>query len=130
MKYDVLYRNGKIFTSDKENLYAEAMAVKDGKIAWVGKDADADPGSAAQVEDLGGKRVLPGFVDSHMHAIMLADCYQQISALPPAVSSIAQLQEEIKKTRASQQAGQWIMGWGYDEGKLAEGCAPSRYDLD
>lgn len=80
MKYDVLYRNGKIFTSDKENLYAEAMAVKDGKIAWVGKDADADPGSAAQVEDLGGKRVLPGFVDSHMHAIMLADCYQQISA--------------------------------------------------
>lgn len=130
MKYDVLYRNGKIFTSDKENLYAEAMAVKDGKIAWVGKDADADPGSAAQVEDLGGKRVLPGFVDSHMHAIMLADCYQQISALPPAVSSIAQLQEEIKKTRASQQAGQWIMGWGYDEGKLAEGRAPSRYDLD
>ena len=108
MKYDVLYRNGKIFTSDKENLYAEAMAVKDGKIAWVGKDADADPGSAAQVEDLGGKRVLPGFVDSHMHAIMLADCYQQISALPPAVSSIAQLQEEIKKTRTSQQAGQGI----------------------
>ncbi len=96
-KYDVLYKNGKIFTSDKENLYGEAMAVKDGKVAWVGMEADADLAGAAEVVDLGGKRVLPGFVDSHMHAIMLADCYQQISALPPAVSSIAQLQEEIKK---------------------------------
>ena len=59
MKYDVLYRNGKIFTSDKENLYAEAMAVKDGKIVWIGKDADADFTGAAEVVDLGGRRVLP-----------------------------------------------------------------------
>ncbi len=129
-KYDVLYVNGKVFTSDKENLYAESFAVKDGKIAWVGSDAVAPKDDAEKTVDLGGRRVLPGFVDSHMHAIMLADCCRQISALPPAVHSIEELVEEIKKVRAQQEAGQWIFGWGYDEGKLAEHRAPNRYDLD
>lgn len=129
-KYDVLYVNGKVFTSDKENLYAESFAVKDGKIAWVGNDAEAQATDAEKTVDLGGRRVLPGFVDSHMHAIMLADCCRQISALPPAVNSIEELVEEIKKVREQQEAGQWIFGWGYDEGKLAEHRAPNRYDLD
>lgn len=129
-KYDVLYVNGKVFTSDKENLYAESFAVKDGKIAWVGNDAEAPAADAEKTVDLGGRRVLPGFVDSHMHAIMLADCCRQISALPPAVNSIEELVEEIKKVRGQQEAGQWIFGWGYDEGKLAEHRAPNRYDLD
>ena len=129
-KYDVLYVNGKVFTSDKEHLYAESFAVKDGKIAWVGNDAEAQPADAEKTVDLGGRRVLPGFVDSHMHAIMLADCCRQISALPPAVNSIEELVEEIKKVRLQQEAGQWIFGWGYDEGKLAEHRAPNRYDLD
>ena len=129
-KYDVLYVNGKVFTSDKENLYAESFAVKDGKIAWVGSDAVAPKDDAEKTVDLGGRRVLPGFVDSHMHAIMLADCCRQISALPPAVHSIEELVEEIKKVRAQQEAGQWIFGWGYDEGKLAEHRAPNRYNLD
>lgn len=129
-KYDVLYVNGKVFTSDKEHLYAESFAVKDGKIAWVGNDAEAQSADAEKTVNLGGRRVLPGFVDSHMHAIMLADCCRQISALPPAVNSIEELVEEIKKVRLQQEAGQWIFGWGYDEGKLAEHRAPNRYDLD
>ena len=130
IKYDVLYKNGKIFSSDDNLPHAQAMAVKDGKIAWVGQDKDADESQALKIVDLAGRRILPGFVDSHMHAIMLADCCQQISALPPAVSSIDDLVSEIQKVRASQQAGQWIQGWGYDEGKLKEHTAPNRYDLD
>lgn len=127
-KCDVLYKNGKIFTSDKENPYAEAMAVKDGRILWVGKEKEAP--ESDKVVDLGGKRVLPGFVDSHMHAIMLADCSRQISALPPAVNSIEDLITKISESRDSQNEGDWIFGWGYDEGKLKEQRAPNRYDLD
>ncbi len=129
-KYDVLYVNAMVFTSDKDNLYAEAFAVKDGKIAWVGKRTDAPESDAESTVDLGGRRVLPGFVDSHMHAIMLADCCRQISALPPEVNSIEELVEKIKNVRRQQEPGQWIFGWGYDEGKLAEHRAPNRYDLD
>ena len=46
MKYDRLYINGKIFTSDDNRPYAEAMAVKDGRICWVGSDAEAEEAQA------------------------------------------------------------------------------------
>lgn len=134
MKYDTLYINGKIFTSDDDLPQAEAMAVKDGRIAWVGTDADAQAAGlaadAAQLVDLGEKRVLPGFVDCHMHAIMLSDFAKQISVLPPEIYSIADLQAAIKRVREEQGEGRWILGWGYDEGKLAENRAPNRLDLD
>lgn len=132
MKYDTLYINGKIFTSDEERPCAQAMAVKDGRIAWVGSDEEAAAlqGEASEVVDLCAKRILPGFVDCHMHATMLADFATQISVLPPSIYSIEDLVLAIQKIRADQEAGQWIQGWGYDEGKLAEGRAPNRYDLD
>lgn len=130
--YDKLYINGKIFTSDKERPAAEAMAVKDGRVQWVGTDAEAEQlkEEAKEVIDFGGKRVLPGFVDCHMHALMLAEFAKQISVLPPEIYSIEDLIDAIKARRAQQEEGQWIEGWGYDEGKLAEGRAPNRYDLD
>ncbi len=127
-KYEVLYKNGKFFTSDNDNPYAEAMVVKDGKISWIGMLSDAP--AADKTVDLKGRRVLPGFVDSHMHAIMLADCCRQISALPPSVNSIEELIIKIGEKRQSQSKGEWIFGWGYDEGKLKEQKAPNRYDLD
>ena len=134
MKYDALYINGKIFTSDADRPYAQAMAVKDGRIAWVGSDTEAEAADiaadCAQTIDLGGKRILPGFVDCHMHAIMLADFAQQISVLPPEIYSITDLQAAIRRVREEQGEGQWILGWGYDEGKLAENRAPNRRDLD
>ncbi|MBR4862749.1 MAG: amidohydrolase family protein, partial [Firmicutes bacterium] len=134
MKYDTLYMNGRIFTSDGNRPYAEAMAVKDGRICWVGSDVDAeDAGIAADsacVINLGAKRVLPGFVDCHMHAIMLADFARQISVLPPEIYSIEDLKTAIRRVRDEQKEGQWILGWGYDEGKLSENRAPNRRDLD
>ncbi len=132
MKYDKLFINGNIFTSNKDALYAEAMALKDGKVAWVGSDDEAAVlrSEAADVIDLGGSRMLPGFVDCHMHAMLLADFATQISALPPAIDSIEELVQAIAEKRADQGPGEWIQGWGYDEGKLLEHRAPNRYDLD
>ena len=52
------YVNGKIFTSDDSNLYAEAMIVEDGVITWVGKEVDM-PAEDYEKVDLAGKRVLP-----------------------------------------------------------------------
>ncbi|MBR4861043.1 MAG: amidohydrolase [Firmicutes bacterium] len=134
MKFDTLYINGKIFTSDDTMLHAEAMAVKDGRIAWVGTGEQVQTlrmeDETTRVVDFGGKRVLPGFVDCHMHAIMLADFAKQISVLPPDIYSIEDLKDAIHKVRSNQEEGQWIMGWGYDEGKLAENRAPNRHDLD
>lgn len=129
MKYDQVYVNGKVFTSDLKNPYADAFAVKEGRIAWVGFAANAEL-QGETVIDLEGKRVLPGFMDSHMHPIMLAATARQITCLPPAVHSIEELIGEIRSVRKKQDSDQWILGWGYDEGKLAEGRTPNRYDLD
>ncbi len=63
----IAYINGKIFTSDRENLYAEAMTVEGGRIAWVGAQADMPAGPYDETVDLQGRRVIPGFVDAHEH---------------------------------------------------------------
>lgn len=132
MKYDKLFINGKIFTSYNGLLYAEAMAIKDGRISWVGSDDDAASLrlDAEEIIDLGGRRMLPGFVDCHMHAMMLADFAGQISALPPAIDSIESLVAAIRDVRDEQGPGKWIRAWGFDEGKLVGHRAPNRYDLD
>ena len=127
-----IYENGKIFTSDRENLYADAMLVTDGMIRKVGRAAEIEnmaPKGCRRV-DLGGYRVIPGFVDAHMHPLMLADYSRQISALPPKVNSIEELIQAVKEQRQKQGPDQWCLGWGYDEGKFAEHRSINRWDLD
>lgn len=128
-----IFENARIFTADDENLYADAMIVEEGKIAWIGKAEEMPPCDYERV-DLEGACVIPGFIDAHMHPVMLADFSQQISALPPKVNSIAELTEEIRKVRKEKFPdgwdGKWIEGWGYDEGKFAEKRSINRYDLD
>lgn len=130
MEKNAIYVNAKIFTSNEEMPYAEAMAVKDGEICWVGMEKDIPQDIDLPKVDLQGKRVLPGFIDSHMHAAMLASFSKQISSLPPVVNSIEELKEKIKEARKDLKEGQWILGWGYDEGKFAEKRSINRYDLD
>ena len=131
-----LFTNARIFTSDRNNLYADAMVVEDGRILWIGTDEPAcEPD---EVLDLHGKTVIPGLVDAHMHPLMLAEYSKQIACLPPKVNSIEDLVGEIARVRqeiiASGNTGcegiPWIRGWGYDEGKYAEKRSPNRYDLD
>lgn len=121
--------NGKIFTSNDENLYADSMIIEDGAITWIGKEADM-PCVDSEKIDLGGKCVIPGFVDSHMHAVTLSEIISQISCLPPQIYSIEELKEAIRERRKTIGENEWIQGWGYDEGKFAEHRSPNRYDLD
>ena len=129
MKHSFIVTNALIFTSDKENLYADSMIIEDGIITWAGRKEEM-PACDFPEKDMEGRRILPGFVDAHMHPMMLAEMSRQISCLPPRVRSIADLREKIREVRDRQQAGQWILGWGYDEGKLREKRSPNRYDLD
>ncbi|MCF8069486.1 MAG: amidohydrolase [Desulfobacterales bacterium] len=71
---DLVFKNGKVYTVDKNTPIAEAIAVKDKRIIFVGcnEDAGALAGKDTEVIDLEGKLLLPAFVDSHMHPAMCA----------------------------------------------------------
>ena len=129
-----IYYNGKIFTSDPENLFAEMMIIEGKKISWIGKEKNYGKKKYNTDKfkkiDLKGKCIIPGFIDSHMHAIYLARDATKIACLPPNVNSIEELKERIKDKKKELNKGEWIEGWGYDEGKLKEGRSPNRYDLD
>lgn len=130
-----IFINAKIFTSDCKNPYADSMAVENGLITWIGREADLPEKyrqnlKKYQITDLKGRRVIPGFVDAHMHPVMLADCQKQITVMPPKINSIEELVQAVKKQKDNQKPGQWILGWGYDEQGLMEKRSPNRYDLD
>ena len=130
-----LFYNGKIFTSNSEQEYADMMIVENGKISWIGREEKYKRKKNFNKKDylkinLKGKRILPGFIDPHMHAIYLARDASKIACIPPNVNSIDELKQRIREKKKILDKGEWIEGWGYDEGKLKEGRSPNRYDLD
>lgn len=74
---DIVITNAAVYTVDKENTVAEAVAVKDGKITYVGDAAGAEAltGEKTQVVDMKGGTVMPSMVDAHMHPAMSAVSY-------------------------------------------------------
>ena len=66
MKADKIIKNAKIFTADKDHPLASALVVKDGKFIYVGDEAGISE-YEGEVTDLGGKFIMPGIFDSHVH---------------------------------------------------------------
>ena len=69
MKADQIIKNAKIFTSDKDAPKASALVVKDGKFVYVGDETGLS-GYEGEVTDLGGKFIMPGIIDSHVHVTL------------------------------------------------------------
>lgn len=74
MSADKIYINGAVFTVDKDNSWAQAIAVEGNKITYVGDNAGAQAlcSENTEVHDLEGKMMLPGFIDGHCHPVMAA----------------------------------------------------------
>ena len=136
---DTIYSGGTILTINDAAPKAEAVAVKDGRILAVGSAADimALKGDSTRMVDLGGRTMLPGFVDPHGH--VMGGGLQAISAnmlAPPdgKVTDIAGLQATLKEWAAANEAvvkaANIILGFGYDQSQLKELRAPSKEDLD
>ena len=136
---DAVYRNGIILTINDKQPVAEAVAVKDGRILAVGAEADVlgTAGENTRKIDLGGKTMLPGFVDSHGHAFMVGLQASTANLLPPPDGNgkdIASLQALLSDWAANNQDAVkkvgWIAGFGYDDSQLAEQRHPTRDELD
>ena len=134
---DTLYSGGPIITLDDKQATAEAIVVRDGRIAFVGshKAARRFSPKAMQV-DLRGHTLSPGFIDAHGHVSGVG--LQALSAnLLPAPdgegNSIAALQKIMRDFRAHPTTPggyKVLIGFGYDDSQLAEHRHPTRTDLD
>src|SRR6185436_16282456 len=68
---DMVLRGGKVITVDKDWRIAQAVAIKDGRFVAVGDDSSmaARIGPGTQIVELGGKTVVPGLIDTHLHQL-------------------------------------------------------------
>lgn len=134
---DTLYSGGPIVTVDDRNPDAEAIVVRDGRIAFVGTRKAARRFSPqAQQIDLQGHTLTPGFIDAHGHVSGVG--LQALSAnLLPAPdgegNSIPALQKIMREFRAhptTPEGYKVLIGFGYDDSQLVEQRHPTRQDLD
>lgn len=135
---DVLYHGGSILTmAGDEPAYVEALAVRDGRIAFAGaKDqALAMRGESTRVIDLQGKALLPGFIDGHGHYINSLLVANQAKLYPPPSGpgkDVPSIIAELKRYAAERKVpkGELIMGYGYDDSVMPDGRLLNRDDLD
>lgn len=132
-----LYFNGNIITMDtKEPTYAEAIVEQDGKIAFVGTLEEAEKQfSNLNKIDLKGKTLLPAFIDPHSHFGMVSNTMGQVDLNPEPVGTVKNIDDilaNLKKYKEEKNIadGEWIFGWGYDDGELEEKRHPTKKDID
>ncbi|MCR2044468.1 amidohydrolase [Anaerosalibacter massiliensis] len=131
---DKIILNGKIATMVSKYIsWAEAIAIKDKKIAKVGTNEEVLDLKSDNTEiiDLKGKTVLPGFNDSHMH--LLSYGYSCRAVNLNGTESIDGIVERIKDFIKDKniKKGKWIVGRGWNDDYFKdEKTFPTRYDLD
>ncbi len=134
---DRIIRGGPIVTVNPAQPTASAVAIAAGKIIAVGAEDEvmklAGPGT--QVTDLGGRTLVPGFVDGHSHFWALVDVQTQaLCGSPPAgpCRSVADVIAALKAVQARRKLGPgtFVVGFGYDPELLAERRPPTKQELD
>lgn len=118
---------GIVITVDTKDSIAEAIAVTDGRIVFVGSTDGAKRhiGSDTQVIDLAGRTATPGLIDTHVHFSEPADRLDLGDA-----RSMADVIAKVRARAATIPRGEWVRGGGWDEGKLAEKRYITAADLD
>ncbi len=131
---DMVLHNGKIVTVDEDFSIAQAVAIKDGRILAVGTDSEILPlaGAATEKVDLGGKTVLPGLHDSHIHlAQRVADPPEPLIAEMSRARSIKEIVEIVRQKVEKTPPGELVwLPRGPGENQLEEKRWPTRHDID
>ncbi|MDX2207864.1 MAG: amidohydrolase [Gemmatimonadales bacterium] len=127
---DLVLRHGTIYTADDSRPSAEAVAVKDGKIVYVGDDAGVEEfiGADTRVIDLEGGFVYPGFVDAHSHFTGIGQREQTLSL--QGINSKNEFLDKVAEAARNAKPGEWITGRGWIETFWDPPVFPTRFDLD
>ena len=127
---DLIVHNGKVVTADARFTVADAMAVEGGKVVAVGTSQQvlATKGDATELIDLGGKTVLPGLIDSHVHPTGAA--MTEFDHPIPEMESVADVLRYVRERAAVLGEGKWVEVRQVFITRLAERRYPTRQELD
>jgi predicted amidohydrolase YtcJ len=114
---DLVLTNGRIYTVDNARPLVSAIAVKNGRIVFVGSDAEAKllAAPSARVIDLAGNAVYPGFIDAHGHLLGLGNTLRRVNLA--GSTSYEEVVDKVKAWAKDVKPGEWIQGRGWDQNR-------------
>ncbi|MEP6857549.1 MAG: amidohydrolase [Gemmatimonadales bacterium] len=114
---DLVLVNGKIYTVDNTRPFTSALAVRGGRVLFVGSDVEARTlaNASTSVIDLHGATVLPGFVDAHAHLLGLGNMLRRVNVA--GSTSYDEVIDRIKAWSKDVKPGEWILGRGWDQNR-------------
>jgi hypothetical protein len=127
---DLVLHNGVVLTQTAAPP-AQAVGVRDGRIACVGKTADVLNGATAATQriDLAGRTLIPGFNDAHAHIWKIGHLLTTMLDVR-RTGSLDELITRIRGFSSRLPRDAWLLGRGYNEASMREQRAPTRADLD
>ena len=127
---ELILTDCKVYTADSKDTVAGAVAVKGGRIQRTGSADEVGKlrGKKTKVMKLGGRLVLPGFVDSHEHCIRKGMELDYVNC--SNLHSIPEIVSALRAKVRGKKPGEWVVGTWFDESKMTEGRFPTRKDLD
>ncbi|HZN97279.1 MAG TPA: amidohydrolase [Gemmatimonadales bacterium] len=125
----VLYR-AHVITMNPAQPFAEALAIEGDRILAVGSTAEirALARRGTRQVDVGGKTMVPGFIDAHSHPVYAGR--RHLRWVDCDLRSIGAIQSALRADAAKKPAGSWVLGFKYDDTKTAERRFLTRDDLD
>lgn len=127
---DFVIRHAHVITVNEKRPEAQAIAVRDGTILFVGKNRDVKKfiGDKTRVIDAKGKTVMPGIYDSHVHSYKAS--VSEMRGDAPFVRSIAEAQDWIREQVKKRPSGSWIVLSRVYASRMKEGRLPTKAELD
>jgi predicted amidohydrolase YtcJ len=128
---DTVFLNGKIVAADSRGSVHQALAVREGNIVAIGRSVDVGRliGAKSRVVDLRGRTVIPGLIDSHIHAIRAALSYAtEVHWI--GVDSLDEALERLRVAARDARPGAWlIVAGGWTEQQFKEKRRPMQAEL-
>ncbi len=126
IQVDTILHNAKVITIDADLSIASVVAISGTDIVAVGGDEILESYKASDMIGLGGKVLMPGFIDSHTHLRGRPQRYIDLTG----TRSIEEMKQQVVNKAAELEEGEWITGYGWSEDVMAEQRRPLRGDLD
>lgn len=129
---DIVFVNGHVITGGFESSPATGVAIRLGRVAAVGSDAEVRSWAGQNVEviDLKGRSIAPGLNDAHCHPMSVGLALTTVNSATPPNGSVADIVGRIAERVRTTSPGVWVVGRGYDQARLSDQRHPTRQDLD